>query len=91
MLNELFDLIEDRKSNPPPDSYTARLFASGGEGIAQKVGEEAVEVLLAAVGQSDQRVVAEAADLVYHLLVLLSWRGLTLGDVEAELRRRWQP
>jgi phosphoribosyl-ATP pyrophosphohydrolase len=91
MLQELFDLIEERKTNPPPESYTARLFSSGGEKIAQKVGEEAVEVLLAAVGQSDRRVVEEAADLVYHLLVLLSWRNLTLDDVEAELHRRWQP
>lgn len=91
MLPDLFALIEDRKTNPPPGSYTAQLLAEGGGRIAAKVGEEAVEVVVAALAESDGRLVEEAADLLYHLLVLLAWRDLTLEDVEAELRRRWQP
>ena len=88
MLNELFAIIEDRKANPTTESYTAKLLAAGEDRILQKVGEEAVEVLLAAKGQGDQRLVEETADLFYHTLVLLAAKGLTLGDVEAELRRR---
>lgn len=91
LLPDLFDLIEDRKSNPPTGSYTARLLAEGVAEIAAKVGEEATEVVVAALAESDDRLVAETADLLYHLLVLLAWRDLTLEDVEAELRRRWQP
>ena len=72
------------------DSYTARLLAAGEDEIVKKVGEEAVEVILAAKGQGDARLVEESADLVYHLLVLLLSRGLSWADVEAELARRRQ-
>ncbi len=72
------------------DSYTARLLAAGEDEIVKKVGEEAVEVILAAKGQGDARLVEESADLVYHLLVLLLSRGLSWADVEAELDRRRQ-
>lgn len=88
MLQQLFSLIQDRKANAPPGSYTAQLFAAGEDEIVKKVGEEAVEVILAAKGQGDERVIAEVADLFYHTLVLLAARGLTLADVEAELERR---
>jgi phosphoribosyl-ATP pyrophosphohydrolase len=88
MLNELFALIEDRKANPAEGSYTNRLLRAGEDEILKKVGEEAVEVILAAKGQGDQRVVEETADLLYHVLVLLAARGQRLADVEAELRRR---
>ena len=88
MLNELWNIIEDRKENPPQGSYTARLMAEGEDKILQKVGEEAVEVILAAKGQGYQRLIEEVADLFYHTLVLLSSKGLTLADVEAELRSR---
>jgi phosphoribosyl-ATP pyrophosphohydrolase len=88
MLHELFNVIEERKRNPLPGSYTASLLDSGGDEILRKVGEEAVEVLLAGKGESDQRLLEEAADLVYHLFVLLAWRDLSLTDVERELRRR---
>ena len=88
MLHELFAIIEARKAHPPAGSYTARLFAEGEDVILKKVGEEAMEVVLAAKGQSDRRVVEEVADLFYHTLVLLAWRGLSLDDVEAELCRR---
>lgn len=89
-LGELFSLICRRRENAPPDSYTARLFAAGEDEIVKKVGEEAVEVVLAVKGQGNARVVAELADLFYHSLVLLAARGLSLADVEAELGRRHQ-
>ncbi len=88
MLTELFKIIEDRKANPTAESYTARLLAGGEDEVLKKVGEEAMEVILAAKGQGDERLVEEVADLFFHTLVLLAARGLTLADVEAELRRR---
>lgn len=88
MLDELFMIIEDRKIYPTSDSYTAHLFASGEDVILKKVGEEAMEVILAAKAQGDERVIEEVADLFYHLLVLLSWRGVSLQDVEEELQQR---
>jgi len=87
-LAALFATILDRQVNPRPGSYTARLLAAGEDEILKKVGEEAMEVILAAKGQGDERLVAEAADLLYHLLVLLAARGLDLAGVEAELVRR---
>jgi phosphoribosyl-ATP pyrophosphohydrolase len=89
-LAELFDLIRARRESAPPGSYTARLFAAGEDEIVKKVGEEAVEVILAAKGQGDDRLVSELADLYYHSLVLLAHRGLSLASVEAELERRHQ-
>jgi phosphoribosyl-ATP pyrophosphohydrolase len=88
VLDELFATIIDRQAHPRPGSYTARLLEAGEDEILKKVGEEAMEVILAAKGQGDGRVVSEIADLFYHLLVLLAARGLTLGQVEAELKRR---
>ena len=90
-LDQLFDLVRSRRENAPPGSYTARLFAAGEDEIVKKVGEEAIEVVLAVKGQGDQRVIEEVADLYYHSLVLLAWRGLSLADVEAELERRHRP
>lgn len=88
MLQELFAIIKDRQAHPRESSYTARLLAGGQDVILKKVGEEAMEVVLAAKGQGNQRVVEEVADLFYHTLVLLAQCGLSLDDVEAELRRR---
>lgn len=84
----LFDVIEDRKLNPDKKSYTASLFSEGLPKIAQKVGEEGTEVVVAALAQDDQRLIEEVADLTYHTLVLLSARGLSPADVIAELERR---
>ena len=90
MLKELFQIIEDRKANPSQKSYTASLFADGEDRILQKVGEDAVEVIIAAKGQGDQRIIEEVSDLFYHTLVMLSFKGLTLADIEDELRKRHQ-
>lgn len=88
---ELQAQLQDRRAHPSPESYTASLLAAGEDEIVKKIGEEAVEVILAAKGQGDQRVVEEAADLVYHLMVLLVSRDLTWTDIEAELDRRRKP
>lgn len=87
-LGELFEVILSRRQSAPPGSYTARLFAAGEDEIVKKLGEEAIEVVLAVKGQGDRRVLEEMADLYYHSLVLLAARGLTLAQVEAELDRR---
>jgi len=81
-------VIEDRKNNPTGKSYTASLFTEGLPKIAQKVGEESAEVIVAALAQDNQRLVEEVADLTYHTLVLLSARGLLPAQVFAELERR---
>lgn len=94
MTNAIADLetaLLSRKRNPSSDSYTTRLLNAGEDEIVKKVGEEAVEVILAVKGQGDERVIEESADLVYHLLVLLISRDLSWADVEAELEKRRKP
>lgn len=87
-LEELQGIIGQRLADAPEGSYTAKLAAQGMLKVAQKLGEEGVELALAAAAQDRARVTAEAADLVYHLLLLLAMRELTLADVVAELERR---
>jgi phosphoribosyl-ATP pyrophosphohydrolase len=84
----LFDVIEDRKKNPSEKSYTASLFREGVPKIAQKVGEEGTEVVVAALAQNDQRLIEEVADLTYHTLVLLSARNINPDQIFAELEKR---
>ncbi|MBP7688112.1 MAG: phosphoribosyl-ATP diphosphatase [Thermoflexales bacterium] len=88
ILTDLYTTILDRKANPKSGSYTTSLFAAGTDEIVKKVGEEAIEVILAATTQADQRVIEESADLLYHLWVLLALRGVTPAQVEAELEAR---
>jgi phosphoribosyl-ATP pyrophosphohydrolase len=88
VLDKLFATIESRKTNAPPESYTAKLFAAGENEIVKKIGEEAIEVIVAAKGQTNERVVSETADLIYHAMVLLAARGIAWSVVEAELARR---
>jgi phosphoribosyl-AMP cyclohydrolase / phosphoribosyl-ATP pyrophosphohydrolase len=87
-LLQLEQLIAERIAAAPEGSYTARLYAQGVRRVAQKVGEEGLEVALAGAGESDQALQGECADLLYHLLVLLRSRNLPLADVIEELRRR---
>lgn len=87
-LRQLEDTIRQRLTAAPDGSYTARIAAQGVLKVAQKVGEEGVELALAGAAQDAQRVTAEAADLVYHLLLLLAVRELRLADVVAELEKR---
>lgn len=87
-LDTLQSIIGRRIAERPEGSYTARLCSEGPKRIAQKVGEEGLEVALAAVAETDDKVVAESADLIYHLLLLLKSRGLSLEHVAAELEAR---
>lgn len=90
-LTRLEAIIAERLRHPSEGSYTAELAAGGIAGIARKVGEEGVELALAGVTEDDARVTEEAADVVYHLALLLAVRGLSLNDVAAELERRHRP
>ena len=86
-IEELANLIADRKANPKANSYTNELLADKTK-AAQKVGEEATEVVIAALAQSDQRLIEEMADLIYHSLVLLQTRDIAWSEVLAELEKR---
>jgi phosphoribosyl-ATP pyrophosphohydrolase/phosphoribosyl-AMP cyclohydrolase len=86
-IAELAQVIEDRKANPRPQSYTNKLLADPVE-AAKKVGEEGTEVAIASLVQSDERLLDETADLVYHTLILLSVRGLSWEQVLARLEAR---
>ena len=87
-LEQLQDLIQERKKDMPEGSYTTSLFNKGINKIAQKVGEEAVELVIEAKDQNDELFLNEAADLMYHLIVLLTAKGKTLGDVTGILEER---
>lgn len=88
ILAELQELIQQRRREMPEGSYTTKLFNRGVKKIAQKVGEEALEVALASVNESDERVASETADLLYHLMVLLAARNILWREVAKELASR---
>lgn len=90
-LHELEGIIQDRKSNPDEGSYTSSLFAKGTKKIAQKVGEEATEVVLEAMDGQKDLLTEESSDLLYHLLVLLADQGVSLSDIEKKLQERHSP
>lgn len=87
-LSYLQDFIDKRKTEMPEGSYTTSLFRKGTRKIAQKVGEEAVETIIGAMANDDENFIYEAGDLLYHLIVLLSQKGLRIEDVVAELKKR---
>lgn len=87
-LDNLANLIADRKGDDPKSSYTAHLFESGTKRIAQKVGEEGLEAALAAATHNKPELIDEASDLIYHLLVLLEDQDLSLADITDNLRKR---
>lgn len=88
LLEQLFGVIESRRGADAGTSYTARLFAKGRAKIAKKTGEEAVEVVVAALAEGRQELAAESADLLYHLLVLWACAGIKPRDVWAQLAKR---
>ena len=90
-IADLETIVGSRLDEGGVESYTARLAASGTRRIAQKVGEEGVELALAATSGSQQETIDEAADLVYHIIVLLNERGLSLEDVSKRLETRHAP
>jgi phosphoribosyl-ATP pyrophosphohydrolase len=85
---QLYDLIATRKELRPEGSYTTRLFDEGIDKIVKKLGEEAVETVIAAKNESSERIVEETADLLYHLMVTLVAKGVSLEEVAEELRNR---
>jgi len=89
-LDYLQDFITRRRQEMPEGSYTTKLFKGGINKIAQKVGEEAVELVIEAKDQNDDLFLNEAADLMYHFIVLLTARGYSLKDVDEVLRKRHQ-
>lgn len=89
-LNQLETIINKRKESTGENSYVASLFEKGLNAIAQKVGEEAVELVIESKDHDDDRFVNEAADLLFHYLVLLNYKGKTLSDIEAILEKRHQ-
>lgn len=88
VLHRLAEAIEARRGGDPDTSWTARLLAKGPEKAAEKFGEEAVEAVIEAVKGDRERLTAEAADVLYHLLVMCAARDVTLAEIEAELAAR---
>ena len=88
ILTQLAAVLEARKTADPNSSYVAGLYAKGLDAILKKLGEEAIETMMAAKDGNSEQVVYEVADLWFHSLVLLAWHGLTSDDVLSELRRR---
>jgi len=89
VLDELYNLVLNRKNNPTTDSYTSHLFEKGIDEILKKVGEEAVEVIIAAKNSKENdELIYETADLFYHLIVMLVERNLSIEDILIELKRR---
>ena len=88
ILERLFETIKGRHGDDPDTSYTAKLFANGRGEIARKLGEEATETIVAALDETDEKVVSESADLLYHLLVLWADVGISPSHVWTELARR---
>lgn len=89
ILQALYQVILERKANPSDSSYTASLMQKGIDKILKKLGEEATELIIAGKGGEPGETVYEAADLFYHMLVLLAYRDIPLDDVLAELRKRF--
>ena len=87
-LEELYKIIEDRKKNMPAKSYVASLFRDGEDRIIQKIGEEAIEVVIAAKNKLKKRIISEVADLLFHILVLLSAFEIPPSQVLKELEKR---
>lgn len=87
-LEQLYKIIASRKKTMPKNSYTASLFQKGKDQIIQKVGEEAVEVVVAAKNESKKEIISEMADLWFHCLVLMASLGITTTDIFQELEKR---
>ncbi|MBV4423949.1 phosphoribosyl-ATP diphosphatase [Clostridium tyrobutyricum] len=87
-IEELYNVIEDRKKNPVEDSYTNYLFTKGLDKILKKVGEESTEVVIASKNGNKEEEVPEICDLIYHVIVLMVNQGISLEEIEAELEKR---
>lgn len=90
-LNSLYKIIKDRQKNMPLGSYTTSLFKEGRDRIIQKVGEEAVETVIAAKNSNKNLIISETTDLFFHLLVMMVFLNITLKDINEELKKRHKP
>jgi len=90
-LNELYKIIKDRQKKMPVGSYTSSLFNEGQDRIIQKVGEEAIETVIAAKNSSKDQIIYEIADLYFHLLVMMAFLKVKPEDIEKELEKRHKP
>jgi len=88
ILEELYKIIENRKKKIPKDSYVASLFKKGKDKIIQKVGEEAIEVVIATKNETKKRIISEVADLLFHILIMLSAFNIKPKDILRELQKR---
>lgn len=88
IIQQLYHVIKERQANPKEGSYTNKLLQEGEDEILKKIGEESIEVILAAKSQGNERLLSELSDLTYHCLVLLALRGLSVEDVEEVLMER---
>lgn len=88
IIDELYNIINDRKENMPEGSYIASLFKEGKDRIIQKVGEEAVEVVIAAKNSDRKRIIEESTDLIFHLLILLVNEDITIKNLYEEFEKR---
>jgi len=90
IIEELYSVIEDRKLKTPEDSYVASLMSSGKEKILEKIEEESGEVIDAAQSGTNAEIIHELSDLLFHMLVLMNYLGITPDDVQTELKQRRQ-
>jgi len=90
-LRDLQDFIEKRQTEMPEGSYTTKLFREGVNKMSQKLGEEALETVIEATNGTNEKLIYEASDMIYHLLVLLTSKGLRIEDIASELRKRHNP
>ncbi|NLC97294.1 MAG: phosphoribosyl-ATP diphosphatase [Erysipelotrichaceae bacterium] len=87
-INNLYNVIKDRKNNPREGSYTTYLFEKGIEKILKKYGEESIEVVIASLKDSKEDIILEVGDVLYHLMVLLVEKGITLEEIDEEIYKR---
>lgn len=88
VLQEVFKVIEDRRACPKPNSYVSKMMSSGLEGILKKISEETTELTMSAGGRDKDAIVHETADVIFHLMILLAYKRISLADVLNELRKR---
>ncbi|MEM3698095.1 MAG: phosphoribosyl-ATP diphosphatase, partial [Candidatus Bathyarchaeia archaeon] len=88
ILERVFEVVKDRINNPKPDSYVSKLSSQGEDASLQKIGEEATELVLAAKNQDKNNIIHEAADLIFHTMVLLAQKNLEISEVFEELEKR---
>ena len=87
-LEELYEIIKKRRAEKPEGSYVANLTEQGIDRVIQKVGEEAIETVIAAKNTNKKRLISESADLIFHLLILMEMKGIDLDDIYSELKKR---